>query len=95
MIITLENWYVKADGDGFTAPELCNPYLGGVVASANPRHKVGEKITTSHLASSKGRVVTTKSGSQYRLGTPDDRYVDFCKSIGKAIDPKQPVKVIN
>ena len=39
-------------------------------------------ITTSRIIKVQGRVVTTKSGTQYLLGEPDPDYVIWCRERG-------------
>lgn len=51
-------------------------------------------ITTSRIVRSEGRIVTTKSGSVYQLGTVDHGYVEYLASIGRTLDEANPVKVV-
>jgi hypothetical protein len=51
-----------------------------------------KQIQTSRIASATGRIITTVSGSVYELGTPDPKYLDFLKKIGREFDPVEPIK---
>lgn len=96
----IENWSVKADP--YSAPEVASAYLCGVCperVADKSRAKVPgtshKMITTSRIVRSEGRLVTTKSGSVYELGTVDPGYVEYLRSIGRTLDEANPVKVID
>lgn len=97
-MVTLQNWSVREG-----TPHYYDPWLapeqreqGGdylyIVADYPP--KEGEQIRTSRLVSSEGRVVTTKSGSRYKLGRVCPRYRKWLTDQGLEYDRRQPVKLL-
>ena len=83
---TLTDWWVRrSEGNGYTAPELCAPYLGGT------SDKRGKCITTSYIDAVNGRLVRTKSGSVYRLGRVHPKYRAWLREQGWAYNAKQPI----
>ena len=64
-------------GDEYTAPECRRFHLQGVCSwlpEGSPN-----KMTSSPIVSVKGRVVTTRSGSRYILGTRADGHPTFAQ----------------
>lgn len=91
-IPTLHDWCVRLDGDGYKAPEQCEKYLEGhVFGSPNPSFEDGDHITTSHLDHATGRIVTTRSGSRYRLGRIEPAYRAWLRKQGIPYDPRHPM----
>jgi hypothetical protein len=92
--IRLEKWAVVfLNADPYKAPELQQASLMGE-AHGHPRFPDGSKITTSRPKSVEGRRVTTSSGSVYVLGEPDPEWVAAMASIGRTVDPEQPLKLL-
>lgn len=89
-VVDLQNWRVCADP--YAAPEQGRVWLVGVV-QGHPRLPDGETIETSPIASADGRLVTTRSGTVYRLGAIDPKYRRWMKGQGIVYDPTYPVKV--
>jgi hypothetical protein len=60
----------------------CNQYQA---PECRTLHLVGKRdgdvkpVMTTAVVSSEGRFVTTESGSVYELGTPDPKYIQFCR----------------
>jgi hypothetical protein len=85
----LEQW---AFVEGTTGDE--NPYLApeqrrvirlqGVV-SGDPRREDGHRITTTRVLTIRGRVVTTRTGTQYELGVPDGGFMEYLERRGQKI----------
>jgi hypothetical protein len=92
---TINDWRVIARGGPYAAPEIHGFGIVGRVSGHPNRAKFpdGEAITTSRLVASRGRVVTTESGSRYRLGTPNAEWEAWCVAEGKPLDPKHPVRI--
>jgi hypothetical protein len=77
---TINDWRVIARGGPYAAPEIHGFGIVGRISGHPNRAKFpdGEAITTSRLVVSRGRVVTTESGSRYRLGTPNTEWEAWC-----------------
>jgi len=59
----------------------------------HPKYKDGKRITTSRVMECKNGVVTTRSGSEYKLLEPDPQYVEWCREEGYHIPTKEePIK---
>ena len=93
---TLQDWLVRIKGDGFTAPELLTKHLEGAVFRhpKSNRHPDGKYITTSSICGCEGRVVTTASGTKYKLGRVNRKYRAWMKSKGLQYDRKNSVKMV-
>lgn len=90
---SLQNWSTTYGVDvRYRAPECLPPLrLQGNVYN-HPEFEDGERVLTSPIHETKGRLVTTQSGEKYYLSRPDQRWLRWLKSQGKAYDPKQPIK---
>lgn len=88
----IENWSTTMEcpsRDPYLAPEADpHVHLQGTVEG---RRGV---VLTTRVVSSRGRIVTTRSGSRYRLGAPAPAFLVYLASKGLAFDEKQPVKVL-
>jgi hypothetical protein len=81
-------WSVSPGGDGYTPPEVRGILVQGRLAN-------GMHIRTSNVVAARGRVITTASGSRYRLdGPPCEAYAQWLADNGKVYDPKRPIVVI-
>jgi hypothetical protein len=97
MQIALKKWAVTIHPvDHWIAPESRgNPSLGGIPDTGPLAAAEKKKIVTSPIASVKGRVVTTRSGSVYRLtGRPDPFFLGFLRDRGLAYDGKDPLRAL-
>lgn len=88
--VRLEQWSVYLDP--FKAPESCDKRLVGRVYG-HKRHKDGKMVTTSRFVAASGRVVTTASGTVYRLGRICPKYRAWLRENGIPYDSKRPVRV--
>lgn len=81
-MFTLEQWSVCSALKG------CDTYIPpeaqriAVQARKSDRPGFEDGITTSRIVGIAGRVITTRSGTQYRLGEPDPDYVQWCRDKG-------------
>jgi hypothetical protein len=85
----ISDWSVERCGrQQFTAPEaLDHLHLGGIVAGRNGR------VLTTRIIFADGRLVTTRSGTVYRLGRPSPAFMRWLREKGIKYDPETPVKV--
>lgn len=67
----LNEWSIHCDQ--YQAPEVRKLHLVG------KRDGDVEPVMTTAVVSYEGRFVTTESGSVYELGTPDPKYIEFCR----------------
>ncbi len=89
---TLHNWSTNlSSADPYKAPEQCSTRLKGNVYG-HPKFNDGDLITTSTINKIEGRIITTDSGSVYRLGRPSQKWLHWLKQEGYVYDPKNPVK---
>lgn len=83
--IRLSDWAMKSDP--YKAPEQRAGYLIGT------RETDGKTITTSRIVTAIGRIVTTNSGSTYKLGRIHPEYRKWLREQGIAYDARQPIRV--
>lgn len=96
-VVRLECWSVRQGPDAevyYQAPELIIKQLHGR-CYGHPRIADGELVTTSPIVSVFGRMVCTKTGTSYLLGTPDPGYIKWLEANGHPFDPEHPIRVIN
>ena len=88
------DWEVVGQRTPYQAPEAMTAHLQGYVYN-HPSDKVsdGDFVTTSEMVDSSGVVVTTKSGTEYILGTINDGYHKYIKDSGLRYDMLNPVKI--
>lgn len=91
----LERWFFT--GQDYTAPEKRVPYVAGEIYGHpnKARFPDGKKMRTSGVVEYRDGVVTTLSGSQYRLGEPKPDYVAFMQQHYPGWDPADPMNVPN
>jgi hypothetical protein len=96
MFVKLQDWSVRSGGPGewFLAPEVAPVRLEGVV-TGHPRKSDGKRVVTTRIVESEGRIVTTRSGTKYRLGRIQRGYRRWLTKKGLAYNPRQPIKVKN
>jgi hypothetical protein len=89
--ILLTDWSTQTCPDqDYTAPERRDHvHLLGLVEG---QHERGPKLT-SRVVGVDGRLVTTKSGTVYRLGEPAPAFLDWLRERGLTYDETRPVKV--
>jgi hypothetical protein len=93
MTVKLQDWFVRFDRhDPFAAPEVNPTCLAGTV-TGHPRKRDGQRVVTSYIVAAEGRIVTTRSGTRYRLGRIDRAYRRWLRKQGREYNPKQPVTV--
>lgn len=69
-------------------------YLAGTVAPGDdPRRPEGGPISTSPIVAVEGRIVTTKSGTRYRLGRIKPEFREWMREQGIAWDSREPIKI--
>lgn len=93
----LREWsVVDTSDDPYLAPEQRPLKVKGKVYD-NPRFTEGEEIVTSHIVGVEGRIVRTRSGSEYLLdGPPEEAYVAWCLKNGVAPPSEnEPIRVIS
>lgn len=73
----VNDYRIVVSGDVYTAPELRAFHLQGEATWAKGENGKFLKMTSSPIASVKGRVVTTASGSTYILGKRAEGYETF------------------
>lgn len=89
--VKLYNWSVQTSNP-YAAPEQGARSLKGRV-EGHPNFDDGDKVRTSRVVSSKGRLVTTSSGRTYRLGRICPKYRAWLKKEAIPYDPQAPFKV--
>lgn len=94
MIPRIDDWFVRPGGNPYTAPEVAGTVVVGRV-TGHPDQTGwpnGSKIQTSQIVAFRGRVVTTASGSKYRLGRVNEAYARWWASRARPIDPCRPLR---
>jgi hypothetical protein len=90
----LHNWSVRANTLGpYDPPETRRITVSGAVFHSL-KFQDGERITTSYIVGVSGVEINTHSGSVYRLGTPNEDYMDWCRENGCHVPtPEEPIKL--
>lgn len=70
----------------FDAPEL-PPSVQGLLPN-------GRQIITSRVVRSEGRRVWTENGSEYELGEPDPKFIEWLASNDYQFDPEHPIRMV-
>lgn len=93
-MIKINSWKTVASSHNqYRAPETIGLCLFGKV-SGHPRFVDGEVVRTSRIESIEGRVVSTVSGSVYRLGTIDPLFRRYLKIHRPLWDWRNPITVL-
>ena len=89
----LKNWAVRWGSENpYLPPEANYRCVAGTIFGSE-KFKDGDVIKTNRIAKSEGRLITTDSGSKYRLyGRPHKEYVKWMKENGVKYDGKNPIK---
>ena len=91
---TLENWQVAYETQDPYCPPECNGRILIGTVTGHSRHKDGTQIQTSRLTATEGRMVTTHSGTRYRLGEPSTGYRDWLRDHNPDWDPENPITLV-
>lgn len=86
----LQNW--SCWSDPYLAPEIRVTHLVGRVYGHH-RKEDGTRVRTSRIVDAAGRLVTTSSGTVYRLGTIDPKYRRWLRKEGRDYDPRRPILI--
>ena len=95
-VVRLDQWCPIVSS--YTAPENIN-VIGSTVLTGRcyghpkGRHYDGKAINTSPLIDVFGRYARTRSGTVYRLGRPDQKWLAWCRTSGHRYDPKRPIRI--
>lgn len=94
-IVALRQWSVVGDPrTPYLATEHRSICLAGI-PFGHPTMQDGKSIVTSPVAETDGRVVTTRSGSVYRLeGAPSDKFLAWLTERGETLDPERPIRPV-
>lgn len=89
----LEEWAItEYEPDPYTPPEARGIHLSGIV-TGHPKWADAHRVTTSRVVEVNGRIVTTRSGSIYRLGEVSENYLKWLTEHGYKHDPENPIRV--
>lgn len=89
----LQNWSTSYGMDArYLAPECRPPIRLQGRVYGHPDFEEGDTVVTSRIDKIDGRLITTSSGSTYRLGRPSQKWVHWLKKEGRTYDPKNPIK---
>ena len=92
-IIKIHNWaIVGLEKDPYTPPELIGIALSGNAINHPAGFDYSHRIRTSQIIKVKKRIVYTKNGSIYRLGTISRKYRQWIRKNYKNWDYRNPIK---
>lgn len=93
--ILINDWYATTRNGPYSPPECGAPCVGGILASDHPRgaYRAGDAIHTSAIVSVEGRIVTTRGGTRYELGTMSASYQAWLAEHDHECDPAQPLRL--
>lgn len=88
MTYKLKNWSIVGyPGDEYRAPEARTVHFQGIVVEREG-FEVGGALRTSPVVGAEGKVVSTRSGSEYEMvGEPDPMWISWLADQGKEPDP--------
>ena len=89
----IENWFIEFHKYPGEAPECGTFQIRGRVYG-HPEHYDGKLISTSAVKKVSGRIVTTYSGSIYKLGTIEPDYRKLLKKTKPEWDWRNPITMI-
>ena len=93
--VRLDYWScTRGNADPYRVPEQEAGVvrLHGIV-TCHPYKEDGHEVTTTRVVEVKGRVITTRSGTVYRLGKIHPTYRRWLKMAGIPYDPQCPIVV--
>ena len=88
-MVRLENWSVVTRNP-YMAPEVSRPHLAGI-AHGHRRRPEPHSVVTSRIVEVSGRIITTWSGTKYRLGKIDPEYRKALRNIAPNWDWRKPI----
>lgn len=91
--INLDNWSTASRPIPYQPPECWPTILQGNV-SGHPDMDDGEFVHTSPIAKANGQLITTESGTLYRLGKIDPKFREFLKTDRPNWDPENPITIV-
>ena len=82
-MIRIEDWCLRGGAGSYISPEKIAFRLEGIVYG-HPFKENGKRITTSNIITAewKNRIVFTRSGHIYELGTPNPEWIEWLKEKG-------------
>ena len=89
----LEHWSTQMEGSLYTPPELRNTVLTGYVFG-HPDYDDGHPIITSSIVLVRGKIIKTKSGSEYELGEIEPEFKKWLDEKGYKFDKERPIKFV-
>ena len=95
-LVTLINWYTSfgRSKNPYEPPEQTEMALCGEVYG-HCRLEDGERITTSSVKGSIGRIVRTENTTYRLVGRPDPGWISFLASRGLEVDLRDPIKWVD
>ncbi len=91
MKTTINSWTIRPGSNNpYDSPEIAGIRITGIVKNHLTRPD-GDYIATSPVASATGRVVTTRSGSIYHLGTISPTYRAYLRETRPQWDWRNPI----
>jgi len=92
VMIKIQNWSTCcSEKDKIMHPSLRPLRLHGKVYG-HPKFEDGKEVTTGPVVNAEGRVITTSSGSVYKLGSIEPEYREWLKTDTPDWDWKNPIK---
>lgn len=86
------NWHVTPTWSSlYKAPELRRVCLSGTIAEHKGRKDC--QVMTSYIVAVDGKLITTRSGSVYRLGEIDPEYRKYLAEERPNWDPENPITI--
>jgi hypothetical protein len=93
----ITNWSIEQINTGdirYQAPELYKIALQGKIHN-HSKFEDNTEILTNYIIDSKGKIITTASGTKYYIdGPPSKDYKYFCTTKNIHIDENNPIKLI-
>jgi len=98
MNVLINDWAIMHNMSGYLAPELREPRLVGEITEHPNWHgnqgpqkfDPPKRMVSSRLESAEGRVVTTRNGTRYELGTINPEYKEWLAEHHPGSDPDEP-----
>lgn len=86
--VLLHDWSTTAiasDGDGVLRLQ------GRIDSAVHPQLPEAGRILTGPIVTVDGKLITTASGTVYRLEKPDEKYLAWCTANGYAYNEAAPI----
>lgn len=81
----LKDWMFVYYAEGKLLDPTSGQQLFGKVYG-HPRFDDGDKVTTSRIMEVNGKIVKTKSGSEYELKEPSESFLELLQELGFQYD---------